>query len=476
MKRFSKVLFTFYFSLFTYLCSGQYNVLLYFNNNNGEFPFGGLTLSGNIMYGTTDGGGAQGERYGNVFSIHTDGSGFKQLWVFTDTNDMEPSNLILVGKTLFGATIGGNYQGYYGTIFSIDSNGNNYKKLHVFNDTIGSQSNSLTYVSGKLYGTAWSGGLYNGGCIFSIDTNGNNYKDIYDFDGIHGSSSGSTLVHIGNKLYGMTVYGGLYKAGIIFSIDTDGTEYKDLYDFSGPDGVEPFGSLTLSENRFYGMTVQGGANNYGVIFSINIDGTGYKNLLDFNGLNGGEVFGTPTISGGTLYGLSQNYGKYGGGYGCLFSIDTNGTNYRDLFDFYGKYGFHPGDNIAVYGNLLLGMTEYDSVSYNNGFYQPGLIFSYNLYGAAGEDVLKGESEGVKVYPNPSNGMFTIEVNSQQPVTNNHIEIYNVLGQQVYQSIINADNKEIDLSRQPQGIYLYRIVRIITETEELIGEGKVVVQR
>ncbi|NNM95618.1 MAG: T9SS type A sorting domain-containing protein, partial [Bacteroidia bacterium] len=49
-------------------------------------------------------------------------------------------------------------------------------------------------------------------------------------------------------------------------------------------------------------------------------------------------------------------------------------------------------------------------------------------------------------------------------------IYNMLGEQVYShyQITTPSEYQIDLSSQPAGIYLYRV---ITETGYLIGEGK-----
>ena len=43
-------------------------------NSDGYAPSGGLALSGNMLYGTTGGGGTLGG--GTVFKVNTDGSGF----------------------------------------------------------------------------------------------------------------------------------------------------------------------------------------------------------------------------------------------------------------------------------------------------------------------------------------------------------------------------------------------------------------
>jgi len=92
---------------------------------------------------------------------------------------------------------------------------------------------------------------------------------------------------------------------------------------------------------------------------------------------------------------------------------------------------------------------------------------------AGVNEVKTESENVEVYPNPSNGNFTFVIASEAKQSLNTIEIYNVLGQQVYQSNINSDNTEINLNGQPNGVYLYRV---IANTGALIGEGKLVIER
>jgi len=53
-------------------------------------------------------------------------------------------------------------------------------------------------------------------------------------------------------------------------------------------------------------------------------------------------------------------------------------------------------------------------------------------------------------------------------------VYNVLGEKVY-SEFNIQNPtfKIDLSNQPNGIYLYRVIK---SDGSLIGEGKIVMQK
>ena len=109
----------------------------------------------------------------------------------------------------------------YGSIFSIDTNGTGFKKLLNFTDTNGaSPLGSLTLFGKELFGMASSGGANNSGCIFSIDTNGKEYKKLFDFNGINGNFPGGDLTLSGDTLYGMTEIGGAHNYGVIFKLDT----------------------------------------------------------------------------------------------------------------------------------------------------------------------------------------------------------------------------------------------------------------
>jgi hypothetical protein len=81
------------------------------------------------------------------------------------------------------------------------------------------------------------------------------------------------------------------------------------------------------------------------------------------------------------------------------------------------------------------------------------------------------NENIRVYPNPSNGVFTIE--SLAGSRQSSVEIYNVLGEKVLEqlSILNSQFS-INLSNQPAGIYVYRI---LSQDGSFISSGKMVKQ-
>jgi hypothetical protein len=106
------------------------------------------------------------------------------------------------------------------------------------------------------------------------------------------------------------------------------------------------------------------------------------------------------------------------------------------------------DATAVYSN----QTEN-----NNGlFAENGLsIISDLKLGSTGMDELTNR---LSIYPNPSNGMITIQVDGQYELV-----VTNVQGQQVFSASIES-NASLDLSDQPAGIYF---VRLTNNTQTLI---------
>ena len=80
-----------------------------------------------------------------------------------------------------------------------------------------------------------------------------------------------------------------------------------------------------------------------------------------------------------------------------------------------------------------------------------------------------KSENFKIYPNPSNGIFTI--NNEQLIINN-LTITNITGKIIYNSQFSTFNSQfsIDISNQPAGIYFINI-----KTETGIYTEKLIIQ-
>ena len=455
------------------VCNAQLSVLHNFNDTLGANPWGHLTLLQNKFYGMAYQGGAHGR--GCIFSIDTNGGGYKDIFDFNVANGSYPKGSLLIsGKMMYGMTSAGGANNE-GCVFSIDTNGSSYADLLDFNDTNGNQPwGSLTLVGNKLYGMTSAGGTRSDGNIFSIDTNGGAYMDLLDFNDTNGGSPFGSLLLSGRKLYGMTYKGGNHDSGCIFSIDTNTGggvgSYKKLFNFTNTKGYFPHGDLTLSGGKLFGMTWIGGANDYGVIFSIDTSGgNSYKDIVDFNySANGGEPQGALIVSGNALYGMAFDGGLNHDG--IIFSLDTNGTRFRDLFDLNNLSGSLPYGSLLLSGPKLFGMTS------AGGIYGDGVIFGCDtLISSTSVTNYKAITGSVNVYPNPNNGIFTLSCHAELVSASQTIEVYNILGEKIYNATlkqVQGDNS-INISNQPNGVYLYRV---IANSGELIGEGKLVIQK
>ena len=316
----------------------------------------------------TSKGGAYAQ--GNIFSVDTDGSNYKDLLDFNGSNGSSPQGAVArSGKHLYGMTLaGGAYT--YGVIFSIDTDGNNYKDMHDFDGLDGEAPYGSLIISGKrLYGMTSIGGINGVGNVFAIDTDGNNYKDLLDLNGTNGMTPYGDLTLSGSKLFGMTYKGGISGEGNIFTVDTAGNNIKELWDFIFPNGYIPYGSLIISGTQLFGMTFYGGIGD-GNVFSIDTTGNNFKDLHDFNGPDGAfPGGGALTLLGGTLYGMTSNGG--GPGKGNIFAVDSTGSGFTDVYDFDGVTAALPNGSLSPIGNSLYGFTTQGNP--NNA----GVIFKYS---------------------------------------------------------------------------------------------------
>jgi uncharacterized repeat protein (TIGR03803 family) len=124
--------------------SGGYNG----TNSDGVYPFLGLLLSGNTLYGAAQAGGSSG--WGTVFAVNTDGTDFTTLYSFTassgtngdygagtNSDGAAPNGgFILSGNTLYGTAQAGGSSGW-GTVFAVNTNGTGFTNLHNFTATSG---------------------------------------------------------------------------------------------------------------------------------------------------------------------------------------------------------------------------------------------------------------------------------------------------------------------------------------------------
>jgi uncharacterized repeat protein (TIGR03803 family) len=383
-------------------CSGDT-----YANVGGAFPTGELILSSNTLYGTTQCSGSSDN--GTVFSMNTDGTGFTTLHAFHGLNDgSDPlDGVLLSGDTLYGPANMGGSPDYYGTVFTIKTNGTGFKTLHTF-DGLNDEAypyGGLMLLGNTLYGTSMG---VDSGTVFAMNTNGTGFTTLYIFTALAGSDSTNSdgawpcgaLVLSGNTLYGTASVGGQYGAGTLFAVNTDGTGFTTLHAFkatgadssgfyTNSDGACPYGALVLSGNTLYGSAYSGCSSGNGTVFAVNTDGTGFTNLHCFTASrtnssgfctnsDGASLFGTLMLSGNTLYGVAQSGGSSGNG--TVFSVNTDGTAFTTLYSFTALAGSNstnsdgacPASNLILSGNTLYGTT------YEGGMWGSGTVFSLSF--------------------------------------------------------------------------------------------------
>jgi hypothetical protein len=187
--------------------------------------------------------------------------------------------------------------------------------------------------------------------------------------------------------------------------------------------------------------------------------------LNYSGVIKAKSYLNPQVTNDTLHNLLTDTVKWMKVSGSF--VAKGGEQYIVIGNF--KDDAHSD---TVFVNSYRGDTALD---WNEAYYYVDDVivttdsnYADSLFDGVSE--LKVESEKVKVWPNPSDGKFTIEssVNSRQT----SVEIYNVLGERIYNEPLRqaqGDHK-IDISANPAGIYFYQV---ISEKGELIGSGKLI---
>jgi uncharacterized repeat protein (TIGR03803 family) len=372
-----------------------------FTNADGASPYSGLAASGTTLYGTSLGGGDFGQ--GTVFSINADGTGFIVLHPFTALDAGAGTNVdgaapyggvTVAGDMIYGSTINGGAGGN-GTIFSMKTNGSGFKVLHSFFPAVpGPNPNpngeaapysALILADGTLYGTAVVGGSNGLGSVFSIRTNGDGFTVLHDFAGADGQRPFAGLLLAGNTLYGTTTQGGSRSNGAVFALSTSGAGFRLLHEFSPADstnataeGCSPFGGLVQTGNMLYGTTYFGGSNGSGAVFSMDTNGAAFALLHSFAESEGVLPVGTLVAAGTTLFGTTT-FGSTNNN-GTVFSLRTNGCDFAILHNFtaYGPYAATNGDGAVPQGGLfVLGNTLYGTTVLG-GLSSFGTLFRLDL--------------------------------------------------------------------------------------------------
>lgn len=92
---------------------------------------------------------------------------------------------------------------------------------------------------------------------------------------------------------------------------------------------------------------------------------------------------------------------------------------------------------------------------------------FNAILSSTTSIVSINKENIRIYPNPSNGIFNLEINNAEK-TNYSVKVFNILGSVIYNSPINGENiikQKIDLTKYPKGMYF---LSIESENENIVN--------
>ncbi len=433
---------------FTSQLDAQYTKLHEFDYTTGSHPSASLIGDSVYMYGVT-------RDRSNIFRIKYDGTDFENLHFVsgiegnTTCGSLYSDGVYLYGTAQFGGPNGG------GTVFKLLKDGSNFSVVYSLGATMNDgEEPTGSVISDGIYLYGMTGG-YAGisyGTIFKVKKDGTDFSVLHTFASIpsDGKAPQGSLVSDGTYLYGMTRYGGINSNGVIFRIKPDGSDYTLIKMLTTATGAQPWGDLIYDGTWLYGMTGNYGPGGYGTVFKVKPDGTDYDVLKSFtsgNGPNGSEAHGSLILEGTTLYGMTR-HGGHNYAMGNVFSIQTDGTGYQDMYNFSDEEGRNPLGSLLLKDSSLYGMT------YLGGAYTYGVIFKLDKSAKVTLGMSEWEKEvSLSVSPNPVSDV--LHVDTEIEGENAEYALTNTLGEVISTGVLNTDH-QIVVSDLQQGIYFLEI--------------------
>lgn len=343
---------------------------------DGANPYGGLTLHGGNLFGTTYSGGLYG--LGSVFELTPNGNGgWTETVIYnfcpvapscTDGSNPTFGNVVFdKAGNLYGTTYQGGSTGD-GVVFKLSAASGNWTQTVIYNflgqpDAAKPVNGLITDAAGNLFGTAYSGGVVGNGAVFELSPTGlgtwterviANVSSL--FGGLVMNASGYLFGTASASVYALVPDGsGGWKQYTVFTFNPT---------YAAQQGSNPNGTLAIdSKGLLYGTTVSGGKNNLGVVYRLLPSTTAKfteKILYNF-GANGTQPHAGVVIDSlGNLYGTTTAGGKNNAGVVYeLLPNTTGGYSEKVIQPFIGINGAVPYAPVILDSqNYLYGTTFY----------------------------------------------------------------------------------------------------------------------
>lgn len=295
---------------------------------------------------------------------------------------------------------------------------------------------------------------------------------VWDFSGLTSTGALTDFEYVNPATLNATDGADKFPTATIARKETGATGY--FYYKNTPTNIDRIG--------FYGATTNFGvytggtkATEFKFPFTA---GNSYNSTYvgDFAPFNVGEDF--VKITDGTLTMTADMQGQ------MILPTATFGTNitYTNVLRIHVVESFH----IKTY---FSGVVVQDNVIADDYFYWfvEGVKSPLFIYGITTQDgtaqpavlrfqktpgtVLNLEKKNIdtiaSISPNPSNGIFNLK-SLDSNFNNSKVTIYNNLGMVIYNSDLKNNSNEIDISKEPKGIYIVKIMNINgSQTQKII---------
>jgi uncharacterized repeat protein (TIGR03803 family) len=334
----------------------------------GEDPVGGVVaLRDGSIFGVTENGGFLSR--GTVFEVNALGEArVVHNFVSADECGSPGAGLLLFGNMLYGTTEGGGKDNTSGAVFKVDPSTGSLHVVHLFTVTDGRMPEGLMTFRGKIYGMTQRGGSSDDGTIFEVNPQSGEFRVLHSFDGRDGRYPHDRLVALGEQLYGTTEKGGADEDGTVFKIDpTTGSETV-VSSFDGRTAFGPTTGFTILKGTLYG-TAQGSGG--GVVFSssgavgseIAVVGSGFRFPM-----------ARLVVLNGSFYTTSSSL------FGSISELSPPSTSAEIVHNFSGLDGLFPSGELTVLDGSLYGVTRRGGADYSEASpvnLGSGTVFEFN---------------------------------------------------------------------------------------------------
>ena len=414
------------------------------SNGNHDLYVLKLDATGNLVWVKAMGGpsieialGITVDAFGNVYSsggysgsVDFDPGSGTSILTSKGSTDIYVQKLDSLGNFVWAKSMGGN-AGDYSLSIDVDVAGNTYNTGY-YRDTADFDPNSGT----STYITKGSGDIY----VQKLDASGNL---------VWVASAGSSDFERGFAIV-VDNNGDIYSTGHFQkTVDFDPSSGKVELISHGSNDIY-VQKHDAAGNLLWAKGMGGLDAEYGIALAVdnnnNIYTTGYyRDTADFDpGVD--TIIFIPNPGNGDVYiqklNASGNFvwaASMGGlGYDRALSIDVdkNGVVYT-TGHFEGKADFDPGMD----STFLQSNGDWD-------------IFIQKIKPESGTAILDFSATQILLYPNPSAGIFVIEL--PKNTSSSQISIISLAGEKVYKRKLNTIKNNVDISDLPAGVYIINV--------------------